>query len=332
MRARIEDVANAAGVSTATVSLVLRGRPGPSAATREHVRAIATQLGYRPDRAASALARHRSHLVGVLLDITSSFHAELVVALDAASAAYGLELVLSSVTPRRDEQSAVETLLDFRCEGVLLLGPGMPDSELRELGARCPSVVIGRAGTGSVPGVRAGDEQGMGAAVDHLTALGHRRIAYVDGPRGSIATARRGGYRRAMTRHGMRDLLDIRPGGQTEEAGVRAGSALLELDLAQRPTAVLCFNDRVALGLRDSLLRAGIAVPEQLSLIGYDDSAPARLGTVDLSSVSQDPDHLAGAALALLAGRLDGAEQTAPGRDVVISPRLVARSSTAPPR
>ena len=123
-RPRLVDVARRAGVSTATASLVLRGRPGPSAATADAVRAAAGELGYRADRTASLLARHRTHLLGVLLDITSPFHAELVQALDDEAADRGLDLVLSTVTRRRDEPRAAETLLDFRCEALLVLWAG----------------------------------------------------------------------------------------------------------------------------------------------------------------------------------------------------------------
>lgn len=334
MRARIEDVAERAGVSTATVSLVLRDRPGPSATTRDRVRAAAEELDYRPDRAASVLARHRSRLIGVLLDITHPFHGELVIALDAAAGARGLDLVLSTTTARRDERAAVETLLDFRCEGLALLGPDMPQAALDSLGNRCPTVVVGRAGSGPVPGVRAADDQGLEAAVDHLAGLGHTHIAFVDGPRGSIATARRRGYRDAMARHGLAHLAEVLPGGQTERGGAGAAEGVIERPPDRRPTAIVCFNDRTAIGLRDSLIRASIDVPVDVSVIGYDDSLLARLGTAGLTSVSQDPAGLAEATMDILARRLDAPPGT-PVRasaDVVVAPRLVVRRSTAPPR
>ncbi len=329
-RVRLVDVAQRAGVSTATVSLVLRGRPGPSQATADAVRAAATDLGYRPDRTASLLARHRSHLLGVLLDVSSPFHAELVRALDSASADRGLDLVLGTTTPRTDEHRAAETLLDFRCEALVLLGPQMADADLTALATLCPTVAVGRAGVAGVTGVLAADDLGLEAAVDHLASLGHRRIAFVDGPRGSIATARRAGYRAAMRRHGLRPHSDVIPGGADEDAGVAAARRLLGRSGSDQPTAVVCFNDRVAIGLRDTVLRSGGGVPEQFSVIGYDDSPMARLGTVDLTSVSQEPEALADATVALVVGLLDG-EVAARPADVVLPPRLVMRSSTGPP-
>jgi DNA-binding LacI/PurR family transcriptional regulator len=118
-------------------------------------------------------------------------------------------------------------------------------------------------------------------------------------------------------------------GGDTEVAGVDAARALLAAAGAERPTAVVCFNDRCAVGLRDGLLAGGVGVPGEVSVVGYDDSPLARLGTVDLTSVSQDPTALSEATVALVVRLLDGG--TAPAGDVVVDPRLVVRRSTAPP-
>lgn len=169
-RARLADVAARAGVSMATVSLVLRDRPGPSEQTRAAVHAAAADLGYRPDRSASALARKRSHLLGVVLDVSHPFHADLVDALDAAVAAagQGLDLVLSATTSRRDERAAVETLLDSRCAGVLLLGSTLGSAALDELADQVPTVVLGRPGSARARGVWADDAVGLGLGVDHL--------------------------------------------------------------------------------------------------------------------------------------------------------------------
>ena len=329
-RARLVDVAERAGVSTATVSLVLRGRPGPSASTADAVRAAAEALGYRPDRTASLLARHRTHLLGVLLDVSSPFHAELVRALDSASADRGLDLVLGTTTPRTDEHRAAETLLDFRCEAIVLLGPQMGDADLAALASLCPTVAVGRGGVTGVTGVLAADDQGLEAAVDHLASVGHRRIAFVGGPRGSIARARRQGYRDAMARHGFGPGIDVVRGGADEADGAAAAARLLARPAGERPTGVVTFNDRVAIGLRDALLRAGVQVPADVSVVGYDDSPMARLGTIDLTSVSQEPEALAEATVAVVVGLLDGGVAAATA-DVVIQPRLVVRSSSGPP-
>lgn len=328
-RPRLADVAAAAGVSTATASLVLRGKSGPSEQTAADVVAAAGRLGYRPDRTASLLARRRSALVGVLFDVSSPFHAELVDQLDREAADRGLDLVLSTVTSRRTERHAVETLIDFRCEGIILLGPSAPTARLEAIGAAIPAVVVGRTGTPHVQGVLASDALGLAEAVGHLLGLGHERIAHVDGPRGSIATARRRGYRAAMRRAGLAEQIRVVPGGNTETAGLAAVSELL----ASGATAVVAFNDRCAIGVRDGLIRAGRLIPQEVSIVGYDDGPVARLATISPTSVSQDPPALAAAAICALAARLDAAGPDGawgtPG-DVVLPPRLVVRDTTGP--
>lgn len=320
-RVRIQDVAARAGVSTATVSLVLRDRPGPSAATRAQVRTAAAELGYRPDRTASLLARHRSHLVGVVMEVTSPFHGEMVEHLDSAAADLGLELVLVATTARRDESEAIATLRDFRCEAMVLLGSALSEERLAECDASCPTVVVGRRV--GIDCVLADHGAELEQAVAHLVERGHSRIAYVDGPRGPIATARRHGYGSAMRRHGLTDEARVVPGGSSEEAGLAAGMELISA--AERPTAVVAFNDRCALGVREAAGQAGLEVPGDLALVGIDDSAIARLTTVGLTSVSQDPAGLARAAIDAVVRRLAGGR---PGETVVLRPHLVVRAST----
>lgn len=327
-RVRLSDVASAAGVSAATASLVLRGRPGPSARTREAVNTAAESLGYRPDRTARQLASRRSGLVGVVADVASPFHAELVDELDGATSQHDIDLVLGVITSRRGESHVVENLLDSRVEALVLLGSGLSAAELEEIGRSIPTIVIGRGGTRTTVGVRVAEQRGMAAAVDHLVLGGHRRICYIDGPRGEIAAARRRGYRAAMRRHGLAAEIDIRPGGAAEgDVAVTADTLVEQLRGAnQAPSAVVTFNDRVAIGIRDTVLRAGLGVPGDLAMVGYDDSLLARLATVDLTSVSQQPAALARAAVDALPD-IDSLL----GETRIIPPRLVIRSSSGGP-
>ena len=144
-RVRLDDVAADVGVSPATVSLVLRGIAGPSAATRERVLAAATRLGYRPDRLASALASRRSRMVGVLMDVSNPYQSRLVLDLYEAAERSDYSLVLSTVNRSHDENRSIETLLDSRCEALVLFGPGISNQLLNRLGASVPLVVVGRA-------------------------------------------------------------------------------------------------------------------------------------------------------------------------------------------
>lgn len=324
-RPRLEDVAARVGVSTASVSLVLRDAPGPSAETRRRVLEAAAELGYRVDRAASMLARRRRHLLGVLLDVRNPFHAELVEEIHVEADRIGYEVVLSTLTRGRDEDRATETLLDFRCEAILLIGPDATEAALDKLAAQAPVVVLGRRITdAAVDVVRSADDIGVGAALDHLIGLGHRRIAFVDGGRGAVATARRRGYRTFMRRAGLEPW--VIPGDHTEEGGSRAGRELLAA--AQRPTAVVASNDRAAVGLLDVLVRAGMDVPADLSVVGYDDSTLARLAHIDLTTINQDAPAQGRHAVAAAVSRLD--EGRTDRSEVVLRPHLVVRGTTGP--
>lgn len=327
-RPTLDDVAAEVGLSPASVSLVLRSVPGPSAETRRRVLEAAARLGYRTDRAASLLARRRRHLLGVLLDIRSSYHAELVDDIQAVADSRGYDLVLSTVTRTHDEQRAIETLVDFRCEAVLLLGPESPVSRLAALGRQLPVIVVGRRTTAAgVDVVRSADDEGVRQAVDHLIELGHQAIAYVDGGRSQMSTDRRRGYIEAMRRHGLTDQLRVLPGDSTQQAGGHAAAALLAEGL---PTAVIAYNDRSAIGLLDGLARSRIEVPATVSVVGYDDSPEAQLAVVDLTTVSQDAAHQAEHAVAAAVERLDGGRTRR--SEVVLSPRLVIRGTTTAPR
>ncbi|AXG81700.1 LacI family DNA-binding transcriptional regulator [Streptomyces paludis] len=325
-RPRLEEVAARAGLSTASVSLVLRGAPGPSERTRKRVLQAAADLGYRPDRNASLLARRRSRLLGVLVDMRSAFHAELVEDLYVSAEAIGYDLVLSTVTRTRDEAKAVETLLDFRCEALILLGAEAPAARLAALGQRLPVVVVGRrVGGADLDVVRTADEDGVAQTVGHLAGLGHRSIAFVDGGKGVIAADRRRGYRGAMRRHHLDEHIRIVPGDHTEESGERAARRLLAD--GGPPTAVVASNDRCAVGVLATLSRAGVDVPGAVSVVGYDDSALSRLACFDLTTVSQNAADQARHAVTAAVERLD--EGRTEPREIVLAPRLVVRGTTA---
>ncbi|MFE1837427.1 LacI family DNA-binding transcriptional regulator [Streptomyces sviceus] len=327
-RPRLEDVAARVGLSTASVSLVLRGVPGPSERTRQRVLKAAADLGYQVDRTASTLASRRSRLLGVMVDIHRPFHAELVEHLHTAAEKVGYDLVLSTQTRTRDEHTAVETLLAFRSEALILLGPTAPADTLATLDNKAPVIAVGRRiSDAALDVVRTADDDGVGQLVDHLVGLGHREIVYVDGGKGVIATDRRRGYRTAMRRHGLDDHIRILHGDHTEAAGERAARKLLEGD--SLPTAVLTYNDPSAIGVLAALARAGVAVPGEVSVAGYDDDALSRLSCFNLTTVSQNAEEQAQHAVTAAVERLDQ-DRTEP-REVVLAPRLVVRGTTAAP-
>jgi DNA-binding LacI/PurR family transcriptional regulator len=327
-RPTLADVAARAGVSTALVSIVIRGVPGASAESRQRVLEAADELGYRPDTRARLLRSSRSRLLGVVFGVQQPFHGDLVSGLYQAADRVGYELALSAVTPARDEPRAVRSLLQDRCEALILLGPQAPTSYLADLAARLPLVVVARAVRHrAVDVVRTADDEGLRQAVDHLVAVGHRRIAHVDGGRAPGAADRRRGYRQAMRRHGLDTEARVLHGGPTEDDGAAAARALLDPSAGRRPTAVTVFNDRCATGVLDVLHRAGLAVPHDISVIGYDDSRLARLSHVDLTTVAQDAEQMTTLAVTRAIDRLNGTPVA--HRELVIPPRLVVRGTTA---
>ncbi|GAS96382.1 transcriptional regulator [Mycolicibacterium canariasense] len=325
-RPTLEDVARHAGVSRALVSIVMRDVPGASDETRARVRRAADEIGYRPDPRARRLRQLRTRLLGVTFAAGQEFHAELVDGVYAAADEVGYDVVLSGVTRHHDEHRAVRNLLDDRCEAVLLLGPGLHAAELTRLAATTPLVVVARRVRG-VDAVRSDDTAGAAMAVEHLRGLGHRDIVHLDGGRLPGAAERRRGYTQAMRAAGL--TAATAPGGLTEREGAAAATALLRSGAAL-PSAIFAFNDRCALGVLDVLVRARIAVPQQVSVLGFDDSPLARLAHIDLSTIRQETPQLARAAVARLVGRLDDAAAAEPV-DIVVPPALVARGTTAAP-
>jgi DNA-binding LacI/PurR family transcriptional regulator len=325
-RPTLEDVAERAGVSRALVSIVMRDVPGASVQTRARVRRAAEEIGYRPDPRARRLRLHRTKLIGVTFTAGQEFHADLVDGVYVAAEDLGYDVVLSGVTPHRDEPRALRTLIDDRCEGLVLIGPEMPARQLGDLASKVPVVVVARRVRG-VDAVRSDDVAGAELGMDHLLGLGHRRVLYLDGGRAPGAAERRRGYLRATRAAGLPELTH--PGGLTEREGAAAASAMLESQAL--PSAVFAFNDRCALGVMDVLIRAGVPVPQQVSVLGFDDSPLAGLAHIDLTTIRQDSAGLARAAVQRLVARLDDASVDGGAVDIAGEPTLIVRGSTAPP-
>ena len=326
-RPTLEDVAERAGVSRALVSIVMRDVAGASELTRARVRRAADEIGYRPDPRARRLRQHRTKLIGVTFTAGQEFHADLVDGVYVAAEELGYDVVLSGVTPHRDEPRALRTLIDDRCEGLVLIGPEMPVRRLGDLAAKVPVVVVARRVRG-VDAVRSDDVAGAALGMDHLLGLGHRRILYLDGGRAPGAAERRRGYLRAARAAGIPELTH--PGGLTEREGAAAASAMFESQAL--PSAVFAFNDRCALGVMDVLIRAGVRVPQEVSVLGFDDSPLAGLAHIDLTTIRQDSAGLARAAVQRLVARLDEVSVDGSAVDIVREPTLIVRGSTAPPR
>ncbi|WP_029149610.1 LacI family DNA-binding transcriptional regulator [Microbacterium indicum] len=326
-RPTMRDVAAAAGVSQQTVSLVLRGEPGPSTASRERVRRAAEEIGYRANVSARLLRRRRSRLIGMLYAAGNTFELRVVERLMERAAEAGFDVVLGPVTGVRTTEVVVSQFLEQRVEALACYNPDPASPALRSAIASMPVVWMGEhAGDPRVDAVRTDDDRGLELLVEHLVERGHTRIAYAGGSVGIVGADRARAYRAAMAARGLpTDEIDV---GFGEEDGARAARDLLARD--ELPTAVIGCSDHCAAGLMGTLVRAGVRIPDDVSITGYDDSDVAALSYLDITSVRQDVDLTVDAALAAILGRL--ADPDAAPQDRATAASLTTRSSTGPAR
>lgn len=326
----MDDVAARAGVSRALVSLVMRDSPKVSEHRRAAVLSAAEELGYRPNVLARSLASRRSNTIGVVInDLHNPFFAEAVDGiLEEADAAGYYVLMATGGRTRNGEAGAIESLHSMQVDGLILAGPQLAAARIKAASTTSPVVLLSRAlRADAIDTVNNDERLGADLVVSHLAALGHRRIAHIDGGKGAGAAQRRAGYEKSMAKHGLEAEVRVVPGNFTDTSGAAGVGALLES--GRRPTAVFAANDLMAVGARGHAEQLGFRVPQDLSIVGYDNSALADINHLSLTTINQPRAAMGRAAARLLFQRLDG-KRTAPVREVV-TPTLIERSSTAPP-
>lgn len=324
MAATIHEVARRAGVSASTVSRAFSSPDLLREATRTAVLAAATELGYTPNRVAQGLVTGRTGNIGMLVpDIANPFFPPLVKGATnhALGADMSVFLASSDLDPTREARAVRQ--MTRQVDGLLLCSTQLPDDTLTALAAELPTVLVNRTCPG-LPAVLVDTASGMRDAVDHLAAHGHRGLVYLSGPAGSWSNAQRRHALRTHTRRRGLDLTVLGPYLPSYEAGVQAADRVLDT----RATAVVAYDDQMALGVLSRLHERGAAVPADVSVVGCDDVLPMGLARPALTTVSAPCEVVGRAAVELLLAGRGGA----PARptDTRYPGQLVVRASTGP--
>jgi LacI family transcriptional regulator len=306
MRATIRDVAREAGVSVATVSRVFNDSGPVNETTRRRIQDVARRLRYAPDSAARSLITRRTHTLGVLLpDLYGEFFSEVIRGIDQTAQASGYHLLVSSSHNERDEIEAALRTMRGRVDGLIVMTPDVDAQALvMNLPESHPVVLLNCSVDGAGwDTINVDNEGGARAMTRHLVELGHRDIAFVSGPARNVDAAERlHGFRVAMAEAGLAARTEFElPGEFTEASGYAAAHRALAL--APRPSALFCANDSMAIGALSGLRDAGLRVPDEIAVVGFDDIPIARYMSPPLTTVHVAIGELGARAMRVL---LDG--------------------------
>ena len=333
-RITIVDVARHAQVSTTAVSKVLRNAYGASPAMRAKVQQAIAELGYRPSAAARGL-RGQTYTIGVMLpELRNLFFADILDGITAQLGDTDYQVLLApGCNGEQAEARVMDAMIDRSMDGLILIAPVSAKKRLNDVARTVPTVVVGRHGSSpAYDTVTDDDVAGAALVVDHLADLGHRRIAHIEHHETDrvrlveMPNAQRAeGYRQAMHRRGLADEIGLASTSYTLEGGYLGARQLLARP--HLPTAIFAGADVVALGALEAIAEAGLSVPGDISVAGYDNSALAGFGPVSLTSVDQDGRQMGANAARLLLERITDRERRT--AQVMLSPTLVVRRTTA---
>jgi LacI family transcriptional regulator len=337
-RIKIQDVARLADVSLSTVSGVLNEKENIRPETRQRVLDVIAQLGYTPNLFASNLARRRTKLIGIIVsDLLNPFFAEIARALDTLAREQGYETFLTSTNFHLEQQcAAVRQMLSLRVAGIAMMtSENDPEAFSLLKASGTPSVYLDNNHSGPHIGtVRVDKRHGMFVAVQHLLELGHRKILLIKNSQQDSAAPpmfshmeRQIGFEEALHQYDAKDMdvHIIDEPGEPAAAGLRAVERALQ---RYRFTAVVAINDLVALGAFRGLQAAGLSIPQDVSVVGFDDTYICRFLHPSLTTVATPREDLAKSVLEMLYAYIDGAEHT---REPMLSASIVVRESTAAP-
>jgi len=327
--ATIRDVARVSRVSIATVSRVFNESPLVRQDTKRKVLAAASRLGYWPHGIARSLITNRTHALGVLLpDLFGEFFSEVVHGMDLAGRERGYHLLISRSSSSADDLTESVRMMRGRVDGLIVMAPDFdPIPAMRHGAEDVPTVYMNpQLAPPGCDSLSIANAPGAASAVAHLIGLGHRSIAFVSGPECNIdARQRRDGWRSALCEAGIEPTSDLEFRGDfAERSGYEAASALLHR--ARRPTALFAANDYMAVGALSALHDAGVRVPEDVAVVGFDDIALARFLNPPLTTVRVDMQGLGRRAVEILLDRDERTPDAEP-RHEVMATTLVVRSS-----
>ncbi len=330
IRINSKEIARLAGVSQATVSRALSGHPHVAEMTRRRVLDVIEETGYLPNVLARALVTRRTATIGLVVsNITSQFYPELIEAVCAIAAEHDLSVVLGNTQQDPERQKDyLNLLIARRVDGIILTSTMMEAPYVAELARRrYPIVLVNRLTTDNIgDSVSIDNEDGSKQAVRHLLALGHRRLAYLGGLKGTSTNRdRERGFKAALHEAGLHlDPQALLWGDYTPQRAFHAATQLLHLP--DRPTAVVCADDGSALSFMDGLFDKGVSVPGGCAVIGFDDVRDAAHRQIGLTTVRQPVAQMAEIAMHLLLDRIGGVSPADP-RQVVLPAELVVRRS-----
>lgn len=340
-RVTIRDVAGAAGVSPSTVSKTMNNSGNLTDSTRARVRAVAERMSYRPDAHARTLRGSRSGAIGVLTDDREGVFATAILrGLEQVAAHRDFSLFLCHTLGEAErERRHIHALMDRRVDGIILLDGVVARRSAPSADTGSIPLVFLYCYTDSmdIPSIVPDDRGGAELAVDHLASLGRRRIAHISGPRtGATAwqasTSRMEGYQASLRRAGLPfDSRLLEESDWTEGSGYLATHRLFDgIPPTDRPDAIFCSNDYVAMGALEALRSLGLRAPDDVALVGFDDRSIAADASVPLTSVAIDHAGMGTIAIERLLSALDGTPQT---REVISVPcELRIRQSTVGPQ
>ncbi len=331
MRAKLKDIALAAGVSPATVSRALSDSELVAEPTRSRIRETAARLNYRPNVSARNLRTQRSmSVLLVVRDVGNPFYLEILKGVESTARAAGYSVLMGNTENSAERETEYFNMLrDGHADGMILMTGKLPeDPDIAALVAELPVVVALEPIEGAgFPHVMIDNVAAARAAVEHLVRLGHRRIAHIAGPIPEImATRRREGFHQAMAAHGFavphgHDLV----GDYLLKTGAELCGRIM--DAAPAPTAIFVANDEMAFGAIAELRRRGLSVPEDVSVVGFDDLFLSQAFHPPLTTVSQPRSAIGQEAMRMLLARFSGERQA--GRVLEMPTRLEIRGSTA---